>query len=74
MYVTVLGNLSLLYNWWGFVITIVVIFVEHYFSSAFTYFVKRFNLLSEEILLTFFILSWVNLIITIIHLSYDIFW
>ena len=69
LYLTILINFSFLFYWWGIIITSAIAFSVHYFSRPFTYYTKKFELESEQLLVIFFTFSWINLIITILHFS-----
>lgn len=73
LYLTILVNLSFLFGWIGVLAAIGIAIGVHYLSQPFNYFILKFELEPEQLLLLFTIFSWINLLVTIMHFSSHIF-
>ncbi len=68
MHITVFINLIILFQWIGLGIATILIFIGGYLSVPFGLIVYKTDVQPDELLLIFAILSWINIIVTIIHL------
>ena len=70
MHITVFINLIILFQWIGLGIAIVLIFIGGLLSIPFGFVVTKTNVQPNELLAIFAILSWINIIVTIINLIF----
>ncbi len=70
MQITVFINLIILFQWIGLGIATILIFIGGYLSVPIGLIVYKMDMEINELLLIFAILSWINIIVTIIHIIY----
>ncbi|MBL1121391.1 MAG: hypothetical protein D8M26_00710 [Ignavibacteriae bacterium] len=68
MHITVFVNLIILFHWIGLGIATILIFIGGMLSIPFGLVVVKTDVQPDELLAIFAILSWINIIVTIIHL------
>lgn len=70
MHITVFINLIILFQWIGLGIATILIFIGGALSVPFGLIVVKTDVQPNELLAIFAILSWINIIVTIIHIIY----
>ncbi|NWF88490.1 MAG: hypothetical protein HXY50_03415 [Ignavibacteriaceae bacterium] len=68
MHITVFTNLIILFQWIGLGIAAILNFIGGYLSVPLGLIIYKTDLQPDELLLIFAILSWINIILTIIHI------